>query len=165
VCLPRMPSRQVIPEGAGSCQPGVVTGFSSFQARCGQTPVRGRGQGSTAGRPAPAGLALTPAPIGAESSRRERGCEVCGGRVLQRPMWTDWLNRGSGCRSSLRHRLGWHGVVRPQPGGVNQIRRPRHGVGIRPATASRPGCAGTTLTPVYGPGNGCARRAARRRPG
>ena len=67
------------------------------------------------------GLSLTPTPIGAESSRRERGFVVVGGRVLQRPKWT---LRRAGVRLPviLRHRHGWHGVIRPQSGVVNQVR-------------------------------------------
>ncbi len=49
---------------------------------------------------------------------------------------------GSGCRSSLRRRRGRHGVVRPQPGGVNQSRRPRHRGGgqtcVRPRVLAAP---------------------------
>jgi RNA polymerase sigma factor (sigma-70 family) len=106
-------------KGRGRSRPTVLSlcdRFCPFPARCGQTPARGPGQGSTGGRPAQAGVALTPTLSGAESSRRER-------------VWVLWVavfssvrcgrcrqNRESGCRSSLRHRLGWHGVVRPQPG-------------------------------------------------
>jgi len=94
-----------------------VTGLSWFPARCGQTPPRGRGQDSTAGRPAQR----------ARSWRRLRvahdvhaGNRVVGGRFLQCPSWTVRQNRGSGCPTSLRHRHGWHPVLRPRPGGVNQ---------------------------------------------
>jgi hypothetical protein len=63
---------QVIPEGAGRVNPRVVTGFTPIPGSV-QTNA-GKGSGSRLDRRSTraAGLALTPAPIGAESSRRER---------------------------------------------------------------------------------------------
>ena len=170
LCLPKTSSTLVIPEGAGPCQ---ASDLGLFAAVCwvpgtgaGQALVRGRGQGSTEGRPR-RGLALMPAP-------RWRSVFVPGGVSLGCGV-AACSNVRCGRMATFRTCLvaghpfatgiGWHGVLRPQPGGVNQIRSTTPpAAGVRPGPTSRPGCVQTVLTPV-GPGNGCARHAARSRPG
>jgi hypothetical protein len=128
--------RLVIPEGAGPCQ---ASDLGLFVAVCwvpgtgaGQALVRFRGQGSTGGRPR-RGLALMPAP-------RWRSVFVpggispglWGGRVLQRPMWTDGnCQNVSGCRSSLRHRhwVAWSAAAAARRGQSDTLDHATNGGG------------------------------------
>lgn len=106
---------------------GDVEGFWSFSAgfpyRCRHTPARGRGQGLTGGQPAQRACL----DVGSEWRRipaaEDQLCD-CGSRLSPKSDVDHGAARNrSGCRSSLRHARRWHGVIRPQPGGVNQ-RRP-----------------------------------------
>src|SRR5205814_6329690 len=109
---------------------------------------------------APEGLALTPAPGGAD---------WCAGKPVVGGVFSSvrcGLLSEAGVRSlfipSPPAGVAWSGT--PQPGGVNQCTPTAPPlVGVTNATTSRPGCAGSVLTRV-GPGNGCARRVARSRP-
>ena len=157
---------RVIPEGAGPCQPAMLRGLVRLVlvSRIG-ADKRHRGVGVKAWPQVNprSGCCLD---IGSEWRRiSAAGDELwsCEAAYLQGPMWTG----GSADRIRLpvipSPRGWWHGVIRPQPGGANQIARPRR-VGVRHGTTTRPGCVRTRLTPV-GPGNGYARRGARRTPG
>lgn len=89
---------------------------------------------------------------------------VCDGGVLQCPKWTISGAGSPVAGHSFATGKGRHGVLRPQPAGVNQVRSTAPPwVGIRRFTTSRAGCAGLGFTRV-GPGNGRARRVARSRP-
>src|SRR6266540_4129982 len=129
---------QVIPEGAGRVNPRVMTRFYPIPGSV-QTSA-GEGSGSRLDRRATraAGLALTPAPIGACLHRAGNdSCEVVSGRVLHRPLWTVWRNRsvrlpvipspptwggmewyGRGQAESIR-------VVDRATGGGSDLQRPR----------------------------------------
>src|SRR6266540_3735830 len=131
-------TQQVIPEGAGRVNPRVMTRFYPIPGSV-QTSA-GEGSGSRLDRRSTraAGLALTPAPIGACLHRAGNdSCEVVSGRVLHRPLWTVWRNRsvrlpvipspptwggmewyGRGQAESIR-------VVDRATGGGSDLQRPR----------------------------------------
>ncbi len=134
--------------------------LSGFPGRCRQAPSRGRGQDSPGGRPGGLGLDV--------GSGWRRLCapetrDVCG------PCFSIvryGLSAQPGARSPCipsPPAAGWHGVLRPQPAGVNQILDRAHCRGVTPHATSRAGCAGFVLTRA-GAGYGGARRAARSRP-
>jgi len=81
----RMRQSPFIPEGAGPCQASDLGKFvvlsAGFPGRCRQAPARGRGQGSTGGRPVGRGL-----DAGSEWRRLcVPGIRLWGWRVLQCP--------------------------------------------------------------------------------
>jgi hypothetical protein len=138
----------------------VVTVFPGFPGRCGQAPARGRGQGSTVGRPEGLGL-------DAGSGWRRL---LCAGN----PGCGVACSPASGVDGSARRMV--RSLFIPSPpavGGMEWYAAARRGqsddvdrataVGVRMLTTSRPGCAGLVLTRV-GPGNGCARHVAPSRP-
>jgi hypothetical protein len=141
----------------------VVTGLVRFPARCGHTPVRGRGQDSTGRSTRVAGLVLTPIPCGAESVRREPTMWLGVGPCLQRPLWTV---RRTGVRlpviPSPRRGAAWSDTAAARWDQSSSTTTPP-AVGVRHRAISRLAAPGLVLTPL-GSGNGCARRAARRRP-
>jgi hypothetical protein len=100
--------------------------------RCGHTPVRGRGQGSTVGRPAAAGLALTPAPNGAESSHRGTGLI---NQLTTQDTSRAWLGR--------RHRT--HRRLLGGAAGHRARQKPRRLSGLADVRATR------AWTPTLGP--------------
>jgi len=133
--VPQMPSR--LPSVSSLKERGrsrlrtwdFVTGSSCFPAGCGHTPGRGRGQGSTGGRPA-SGLGLD-----AGSERRRivapgTRTVVCGGRVLHPSEMDVWRDRYSGRRSSLRCRrvrCAWSGTAAARRGQSSTVDRAPEG--------------------------------------
>jgi len=158
------PALSVIPVGAGPCQAGTVC--DRFESFPGSVPTNaGKGSESRLDRRSTrvAGLVLTPIPCGAESGRRERDYGVVGGRVSPMSLMDCGAEPRSGCRSSLRRERGQHGAIRPQPGGINQDRSTAPRVGVRQRATSRL-AAPVLVLMLLGSGNGCDRRATRRRP-
>jgi hypothetical protein len=152
---PRAP-RHDIPEGSGPCQPCVMASFFAFPARRAQTPLRGRGQGSTEGRPAQhprSGPGLDADPGGCRIAGNE-SCVVgvgVGVAVFSSVrVWTVWRDRGSGPDiPSPPAGVAWSNTAAARLGSISTSIAPD---GDRSCFDLASWLRRIALTPAFGPG-------------